>query len=78
MVKKKVELDGEVLESGGEETIETAVVAKVVEETTVSTLVGTGGHVAVRSVGSGGLQADAAPQNVIPALVQKAQNPHFH
>ena len=77
VVKKKVELDGEVLESGGEETIETAVVEKVVEETAVSTLVVTGGLVVECSVGSGGLRVGSALKSVVPAFVQKAKNHHF-
>ena len=56
---------------------EKTVVEKVVEETAVSTLVGTGGHVAVRSVESGGLRVGSALQKVIPAFVQKAKNHHF-
>ena len=65
-------------ESGGGEATEIAVVEKAVGKTAVSACDGTGGRVTGFSVDVPQSQVDSALRNVIPEVVQKAKNPHFH
>ena len=75
--KGKVSESASVVAAGGEEVVGGAVEEEPMEKTTVSASGGAGGLVPECSVESGGLRADAEPQNLNIAVLESATTPHF-